>query len=265
MITDRSFGTLGGGNHFIECDRSLDGSLYLVIHSGSRRLGRDVASHYQKMAFFQEHGIDADEAKKMKMCTERVKSAIRAERCFLSGENLRDYCNDMNIAVEYAMESRKQMGQAIIEKMGLTVEDSFATIHNYVDTENRVLRKGAVSAQKDERLIIPINMKDGALLCVGKGNPEWNYTAPHGSDRVMKRSEAKETISLEDYRKEMEGIFSTSVSESTIDESPMAYRRIDEIMDAIQPTAEVIDIITPIYNFKASKRADDKDTADGTD
>jgi len=157
------------------------------------------------------------------------------------------------------------MGEVIINSLGLTVKDSFATIHNYIDLSAGVLRKGAVSAQSGEKLLIPINMRDGSLLCIGKGNAEWNYTAPHGSGRIMKRSEAKECISLEEYRKEMEGIFSTSIGESTLDESPMAYRRIDEIMDAIEPTAEVTDILTPVYNFKASKQIADEEVMDGND
>jgi len=171
----------------------------------------------------------------------------------------------MNIAVDYASKSRISMGEIIIESLGLTVEDQFATIHNYIDTSAGVLRKGAVSAQKDERLLIPINMKDGSLLCIGKGNEDWNCTAPHGSGRVMKRSEAKEQFSLEEYQKEMEGIFTTSVGESTIDESPMAYRRIDEILDTIEATAQVIDILAPVYNFKASKPVTDHEVMDGED
>ena len=171
----------------------------------------------------------------------------------------------MNIAVLYAELSRKQMGEALIEAMGLTVVDSFITIHNYIDTDARVLRKGAVSAQNGELLIIPINMRDGSLICRGKGNAEWNYTAPHGSGRLMKRSEAKECISLEEYRESMRGVFSTSVNESTIDESPMAYRSIDDILDVVEPTVEIIDMATPVYNFKASKGAFDEETADGQD
>ena len=261
----RSFGTLGGGNHFIEMARGTDDKLYLIIHSGSRRLGRDVAEYYQLEAFFQQHGIDSQEARRKKIRAADIKSTIHPDECFLSGENLERYLHDMDIAVTYAQKSRAHMGEVIINTLGLTVEEHFATIHNYIDTKARVLRKGAVSAQNGEKLLIPINMRDGSLLCVGKGNPEWNYTAPHGSGRVMKRSEAKESISLEEYKKEMEGIFTTSVGESTLDESPMAYRRIDEILDAIDPTAEVIDILTPVYNFKASKAVTDEEVMDGED
>lgn len=261
----RSFGTLGGGNHFIEMARGTDDKLYLIIHSGSRRLGRDVAEYYQLEAFFQQHGIDSQEARRKKIRAADIKSTIHPDECFLSGENLERYLHDMDIAVAYAQKSRAHMGEVIINTLGLTVEEHFATIHNYIDTKARVLRKGAVSAQNGEKLLIPINMRDGSLLCVGKGNPEWNFTAPHGSGRVMKRSEAKESITLEEYQREMEGIFTTSVGESTLDESPMAYRRIDEILDAIDPTAEVIDILTPVYNFKASKAVTDEEVMDGED
>ena len=265
-LVARSFGTLGGGNHFIEVGQGLDGCLYLVIHSGSRRLGRDVALYHQSTAFFAHRGIDEGEVKRRKLKQADVKTTIRAEECFLSGYLLEHYLHDMNIAVTYAAESRRRMGTVILEHMGIAVEDSFATIHNYIDTDAGILRKGAVSAQAGERLLIPINMKDGSLLCTGRGNPDWNFTAPHGSGRVMKRSDAKETLSMEDYHREMVGVYSTSVNESTLDESPMAYRRMAEIESAIQPTATVTDILTPLYNFKASKSAAiDEETRDGDD
>ena len=261
----RSFGTLGGGNHFIEVGKGTDDALYLIVHSGSRRLGRDVAQYHQVQAFFEQNGIDSAEARRKKLRVSDVKSAYDLHDCFLSGENLDRYLHDMNIAVDYASKSRANMGEVIADTLGLTVEEQFATIHNYIDTAAGVLRKGAVSAQNGEKLLIPINMRDGSLLCVGKGNEEWNFTAPHGSGRVMKRSDAKEQLSLEEYRLEMEGIFTTSVGESTLDESPMAYRRIDEIMDAIEPTAEIVDILTPVYNFKASKPVTDEEVMDGED
>ena len=266
QLVSRSFGTLGGGNHFIELEQGLDGALYLVIHSGSRRLGRDVALYHQAAAFFATLGMDGDEVKSKRLKPADIKTTLRPEDCFLSGYLLENYLHDMDIAVAYASESRRRMGEVILERLGITAADSFETIHNYVDTKARVLRKGAVSAQKGERLLIPINMKDGSLLCEGRGNPDWNCTAPHGSGRVMKRSEAKETLSMEDYRREMAGIFSTSVGESTLDESPMAYRRMAEIETAIAPTAEVKDILTPLYNFKASSTAAiDEETRDGED
>jgi len=261
----KSFGTLGGGNHFIEMAKGTDGLLYLILHSGSRRLGRDVAQYHQVQAFFEQNGIDSEQARKKKIQVSAIKSPLRPDDCFLSGENLKRYLEDMDIAVDYARKSRIAMGEMIVNTLGLTVVDYFATIHNYIDVAAGVLRKGAVSAQLGERLLIPINMRDGSLLCIGKGNAEWNYTAPHGSGRIMKRSEAKESISLDEYQKEMEGIFTTSVGESTLDESPMAYRRIDEIMDAIDPTADVIDILTPVYNFKASKPITDEEVMDGED
>lgn len=266
QLVSRSFGTLGGGNHFIELEQGLDGALYLVIHSGSRRLGRDVALYHQAAAFFAALGMDEGEVRRKRLKPADIKTTLRPEDCFLSGYLLENYLHDMDIAVAYASESRRRMGEVILERLGITAADSFATIHNYVDTKARVLRKGAVSAQKGERLLIPINMKDGSLLCEGQGNPDWNCTAPHGSGRVMKRSEAKETLSMEDYRREMTGIYSTSVGESTLDESPMAYRRMAEIETAIAPTAEVKDILTPLYNFKAgSTAAIDEETRDGED
>lgn len=261
----RSFGTLGGGNHFIEMARGTNEKLYLIIHSGSRRLGRDVAQYHQIQAFFERHGIDSEYARKKKVKVSDIRSSIHPSECFLSGENLKRYLDDMQVAVGYALKSRVNMGEVIINTLGFTVVDHFATIHNYIDVPAGVLRKGAVSAQKGEKLLIPINMRDGSLLCIGKGNDDWNCTAPHGSGRIMKRSEAKERFSLAQYRKEMEGIFTTSVDESTLDEAPMAYRRIDEIMDTIDPTAQVVDILTPVYNFKASKPVTDEETMDGED
>lgn len=261
----RSFGTLGGGNHFIEVDKAADGRLYLVIHSGSRRLGRDVAGFHNAAAFFCACGIDPKEAARKKLRPGEIKSGYSLGECFLSGGLLEEYLNDMKLAVNYASESRKAMGETIISKMNLHPVSSFATIHNYIDTENKILRKGAVSAQAGETIIIPINMKDGALICRGRGNVDWNYTAPHGSGRVLRRSEAKELIPLDEFKAEMEGVFTTSVNESTIDESPMAYRRVDEILNVIDPTAEVVERILPVYNFKASRPVTDEDTMDGED
>lgn len=266
----RSFGTLGGGNHFVEVERSADGSLYLVIHSGSRRLGRDVAMYHQKVAFFSECGYTMDEVKKKGLKAREIKTHIQLGSSMLSGGLLDEYLSDMDIAVTYASESRKWMGDTLIERMGFSVERSFTTIHNYIDSKSKILRKGAVAANEGEILIIPINMKDGSLLCRGKGNAEWNFTAPHGAGRVLKRSEAREQILLEDFQEEMKGIFSTSVNQSTIDESPMAYRRIDEIYNAVEPTAEVLEVLKPVYNFKASKPTDaeadiDDETSDGED
>ena len=264
-IVARSFGTLGGGNHFIEIDKSIDGYYYLIIHSGSRRLGKDVAQYHQKIAFFAMNGIAPEEAIRKKIRTNDVEGRVQFGNCFLTGEFLENYLHDMNIAVQYADLSRKQMGEELINRLGLEVKDSFTTIHNYIDLEDMVLRKGAVSAKKNELLIIPINMRDGCLICKGKGNPDWNQTAPHGSGRTMKRSDAKVSISLEEYKDAMKGIFSTSVNESTLDESPMAYRSIDDILDVVEPSVDIVDITTPVYNFKASKESFNEETADGQD
>ena len=262
-IVDASLGTLGGGNHFIEVDRDTDGALYLVIHSGSRRLGRDVATWWQNEAFCQTNGFDPKLFAKKKV--DISKATVRKDHSWLEGEALEGYLHDMNIAVRYATRSRELMGETILNALGLHAVESFATIHNYIDTRHGVLRKGAVSAQAGEKLIIPINMRDGSLICTGKGNEEWNCTAPHGAGRMMTRSQAKQEITIEAYRAAMEGIWSSSVSESTLDESPMAYRGIDEILDVIEDTAEVTQLLTPIYNFKASKASVDEETMDGND
>jgi RNA-splicing ligase RtcB len=251
----RALGTLGGGNHFIEVDRGLDGSLYLVIHSGSRQLGKDVAQYHQRVAFFTAHGITPEEAAKKKLRVHDVSSDRPPAECFLSGIYKERYLHDMHIAVQYAAASRKYIGETILHALGLEATEEFATIHNYIDVRHNILRKGAVSAQSGEQLIIPINMRDGILICRGKGNPEWNFTAPHGAGRLMKRSDAKKSISLEAYKEAMKGIYTTSVDMSTIDESPMAYRSMEDIVDVIEPTVEIVDIAVPQYNFKASKGA----------
>lgn len=260
---DASLGTLGGGNHFIEVDRDTNGALYLVIHSGSRRLGRDVATYWQNEAFCQTNGFDPKLFARRKV--DISKAAVRKDQSWLEGDALTGYLHDMNMAVRYAVRSRELMGETILSALNLHAEEAFATIHNYIDTEHDVLRKGAVSAQAGEKLIIPINMRDGSLICIGKGNPEWNCTAPHGAGRMMTRSQAKQEISLADYREAMAGIYTTCVSESTLDESPMAYRAIDEIVDVIEDTAEIAELLTPVYNFKASKAAVDEETMDGND
>lgn len=260
---DASLGTLGGGNHFIEMDRDTNGALYLVIHSGSRRLGRDVATYWQNEAFCQTNGFEPKLFARRKV--DVSKASVSKDVSWLEGDALEGYLHDTKIAVRYAVRSRELMGETILSALNLHVDEVFATIHNYIDTEHGVLRKGAVSAQAGEKLIIPINMRDGSLICIGKGNPEWNCTAPHGAGRMLTRSRAKEEISIEEYRAAMEGIYTTSVSESTLDESPMAYRAIDEILDVIEDTAEVAELLTPVYNFKASKAAVDEETMDGKD
>lgn len=229
QISKLQLGTLGGGNHFIEADRDEDGNYYFVIHSGSRHLGKDVCSFYQSIANQNE------------------------DNC-LSGKDLDNYLHDMNLAQNYAALNRRAMLDEI--KKGLMIKKSdileeFSTIHNYIDLKNRVLRKGAVSAQKGERLIIPMNMRDGSLICTGKGNADWNFSAPHGAGRLYKRSESKERFTVEEYKAAMTGIYSTSIGHSTLDESPMAYKTMDSILDKITPTVKVEKIIKPIYNFKA--------------
>ena len=229
-------GTLGGGNHFIEVDRSdQSGKTYLVIHTGSRNMGKQVADYYQKIAI-ELHGSDYPK-----------------DLCFLTGDKMQDYLHDMKICQEYAIENRKQIANSILSSVGtkLNGQDNFTTVHNYVNFDDGIMRKGAVSARTQERLIIPMNMRDGSLVCVGKGNADWNFSAPHGAGRIMSRGQAKRTISMEEYQNSMDGIFTTCVSQGTIDESPMAYKPMEEIISNIGDTVEIVDTIKPVYNFKA--------------
>lgn len=265
-----SLGTLGGGNHFIEADRGEDGSIYLVIHSGSRYLGVEVASYYQREAYKRlnkasEKEVDAlieklksenkqkQIQKELKKLTNTKRTEIPKDLAYAEGELFEQYLHDMKIVQEYAMLNRQAMIDEIIRNMGLHIEDGFTTVHNYIDTENMILRKGAVSAKDGEVLLIPINMRDGSLICKGKGNPDWNSSAPHGAGRLMSRRDAKAQLTLSEFKKQMEGIYSTSVSRSTIDESPMAYKSMKDITDNISDTAEILEIIKPIYNFKAGE------------
>ena len=263
-----SIGTLGGGNHFIEADRDKDNNLWLVIHTGSRNLGKQVAEHYQKLAIkslrqdFLKEKIDATIAKlKAEGKTSDIENTIKVlkmqhqpipnDLCYVEGKDFEDYFHDMGIVQEYALLNRKTITERITHAMDLHVIDEFDTIHNYIDLDNMILRKGSISAQSGEKVIIPMNMRDGSLICVGKGNPDWNYSAPHGAGRIMSRSEAKEKVSLDEFTDSMKGIYSTSVVQSTIDESPMVYKPMEEIMENIKDTVEIIDVIKPIYNFKA--------------
>ena len=261
-----SIGSLGGGNHFIEVDYSEKSErYYLVIHSGSRKLGGDVCKYYQDLAFqgtnemkkvredlitrLKAEGRIQDiesEVKKLK------KPIADKELAHLSGDYFRSYLNDMEIVQRFAMLNRKTMAAIIIKEMGFQEESRFETIHNYIDFKRMILRKGAVSAEFGEKLLIPINMRDGSLICIGKGNEDWNYSAPHGAGRLMSRSKAKEMLSMDEFVNSMNGIFTTSVSTSTIDEAPQAYKPMEEIRTAITDTVEIIDTIKPIYNFKAS-------------
>lgn len=266
----RAIGSLGGGNHFIEIDKDDEDNLYIVIHSGSRHLGKEVAQIYQKKAYDQLHNVSNEdikkvvqeykdqgrekeiEAKLLEMRDERNKEVSR-ELSYCTGELFDDYIHDMKIMQHFADLNRKAMMQIIIDGMHLTVVDQFTTIHNYIDTDNMILRKGSVSAQKGEKLLIPINMRDGSLICIGKGNPDWNYSAPHGAGRIMSRRQAFKTLDVEEFTKQMEGIYTTTANIYTLDESPMAYKNMDDIVENIGPTAEIIKIIKPIYNFKAQE------------
>ena len=264
----RSIGTLGGGNHFIEVDRDTQGNLWLVIHSGSRHVGTEVCMFYQKTGYkvlrekfiedkiaatipnLQAKGLTADIENTIKVLKMQY-PPYPEELAYLEGDLFNKYLEDMRIAQEYAQFNRKTMANCIINGLNLHIEDEFDTPHNYIDVDNMILHKGSISAQKGERSIIPMNMRDGSLLCIGKGNEDWNYSAPHGAGRMFSRADAKELIDLEEYKKSMEGIYTSSVMESTIDESPMVYKPIEEIMENIKDTVEVTEVIKPIYNYKA--------------
>lgn len=272
---ERSIGTLGGGNHFIEVDADDEGYKYLIIHSGSRNLGKQVADHYQNLAVEIMQGKDKlyemqeklVEEYKAKGKRKEIQSAIKdlhrkfnpnplnipKELCYLTGEYRDKYLHDMKICQEYAEINRNVMANVIIEKMNWFAQESFHTIHNYIEHDTNMVRKGAISAKKYELLLIPINMRDGCILGKGKGNDDWNQSAPHGAGRLMSRSKAKEVVGMDEYRKSMDGIFTTSVNSSTLDEAPMVYKPIDEIINNIQDTVEIISIIKPIYNFKAGE------------
>lgn len=264
----RSIGSLGGGNHFIEVDKDKNGHMYLVIHSGSRHLGLEVANHYQDLAYKNRTGLSKDEMKsfiesmKRDGRTKEIQKAITElkatyhtdipkELCYIEGSDMANYIHDMKIMNKFATANRHRMADIIISHMGLHVADQFTTTHNYVDTENMILRKGSISAQKNEKVIIPMNMRDGSLICIGKGNPDWNYSAPHGAGRIMSRSQAKDLVNMQEFEEAMHGIYSSSVCTSTIDEAPMVYKPMAEIMENIKDTVDIIDVIRPVYNFKA--------------
>ena len=268
-----SIGTLGGGNHFIEAARSDDGSLWLIVHSGSRHLGTETASWYQEEGYKRLCGSSklqiaeliaqyraTGRAKEIQAALKTLRSREAAglkdlprDLAYVEGELFDDYIHDMRIVQRFAALNRQAMMDEIVTGMGLTVEERFCTIHNYIDTDAMILRKGAVSARKGENLLIPINMRDGSLSCEGLGNEDWNCSAPHGAGRLMSRTAAFRSLSLEEYRREMEGIYSTCVSSETLDESPMAYKSLDEIRQAVTPTVRIISRLKPIYNFKAAE------------
>ena len=272
---ERSLGTLGGGNHFIEIDADEEGNKYLIIHSGSRNLGTQVAEFYQGIAIdlnlgkeeyfkkrdeiirtYKEQGRRSEIQSTLKQMAkewEEKEPTMPRELCYLYGEFMEDYLHDINICQQFAKRNREKMAEILLEKTGLVAIETFQTIHNYIDVEEKILRKGSVSAKSGEKLLIPINMRDGSLICVGKGNEDWNYSAPHGAGRLMSRSAAFERLTMEEYEKQMAGIYTTCVNTATLDESPMAYKNMDEIVANIEPTAEIIAHIKPIYNFKAAE------------
>ncbi len=274
---ERSLGTLGGGNHFIEVDKAADGTKYLVIHTGSRNLGKQVAEIYQRLAVdlnrgmedyfeqrdeiirtFKEQGRRSEIQAALKEIAWKKANGpteVPEDLCYLHGKYFEDYLADVEICQQFAKRNREMIAEVILDRCGLTAVDAFHTIHNYIDTGEMILRKGAIAAHKGEKVLIPINMRDGSVLAVGKGNPEWNYSAPHGAGRVMSRAGARKSLSLEEYKKEMEGIYTTSVNEDTLDEAPMAYKSLSDIIDVIGESVEVIEVLKPIYNFKASEPA----------
>lgn len=272
---ERSIGTLGGGNHFIEVDIDEDNNKYLVIHTGSRNLGKQVAEYYQSLAVEIMQGKDELYERQAQLIKEykaqgrkkEIEKAIKElhrkfkpnplgipkELCYLTGKYREDYLHDMEICQRFAILNRNAIASAIIDEMGWHSLGAFETIHNYIEFGSNMVRKGAISAKDGEKLLIPINMRDGCIIGIGKGNDDWNQSAPHGAGRIMSRSKAKETVSLEEFSQSMEGIYTTSVNASTLDESPMVYKPMDEIVANIEDTVEILKIIKPIYNFKAGE------------
>lgn len=259
-----SVGTLGGGNHFIELNE-LDDKIVLVIHSGSRNLGKVIAEHYQNLAYNELLSLQEDRQNlinelkaegREREIEEALKSLkgsfVKKDLAYLQGRGFDHYMNDMKIAQHYALLNRKAMVEEITTRMNWEIADNFTTIHNYIDMDQMILRKGAISARKGEKVIIPMNMRDGSLIAIGKGNQEWNESAPHGAGRLMSRSKAKELVSLADFKDMMKDVWTTSVNESILDESPMAYKPMEEIVKHTDDTIEIIKVIKPLYNFKAN-------------
>lgn len=274
---ERSIGTLGGGNHFIEANIDSNNNKYLVIHSGSRNLGHQVATYYQNLAIdlcsgkeeffdkrdqiiktYKEQGRRKEIQQALKSLEKEyneLNPSYPRELCFLTGKYRDMYLYDMKICQEYADLNRETMANIILEKMfnkNLSDFNYFQTVHNYINFSDNIIRKGAISAYDGNKVLIPINMRDGSILAVGKGNPDWNFSAPHGAGRLMSRGKAKESINLDEFQESMEGIYTTSVKESTIDEAPMVYKPIEEILNNIGDTVNIIDVLKPIYNFKSS-------------
>ncbi len=266
----KSIGTLGGGNHFIEADQDDDGQIYIVVHSGSRYLGLEVAKYYQEAGYrqlnrstkadmeklitqYKAEGRDKEIQAALKELKNQVLTTIPFTLAYVAGDLFTDYIHDMKIVQQFAVLNRRAMMDEIIKGMKLKVIEQFTTIHNYIDTEAMILRKGAVSAKVGEKLLIPINMRDGSLICIGKGNEDWNCSAPHGAGRLMSRTQAKSSFTVSEFKKQMKDIYTTSVNKETLDECPMAYKSMDDIVNNIEPTAEITKIIKPIYNFKAGE------------
>lgn len=275
--TDRillSLGTLGGGNHFIEVSKNDKDECFLIIHSGSRNLGKQVATHYQNLAiesliktgkenYLKEVNLKISELKEqnnqsiipqeIRDIRNKYNFDISTDLAYLEGEDLINYLHDVKICQHYASTNRRLMAIKILDFLNIFDEniEFIETIHNYIDVENKIIRKGAVSAKEGEKLIIPINMRDGSLLCVGKGNDDWNNSAPHGAGRLMSRSKARQSVDMEEYINSMEGVFSTCITEETKDESPFAYKSMDEIIENTKDTVDILSILKPIYNFKA--------------
>ncbi|MBO4689055.1 MAG: RtcB family protein [Clostridiales bacterium] len=271
----RSLGTLGGGNHFIEIDQGRDGTYYLVIHSGSRNLGKQVAEIYQALAVELHKGKEEYFEKKDELIETykaqgrraEIQSALLAlkkeyklttlrvpeDLCWLYGSFLEDYLHDVEICQRFAVRNREKMAEVLLARTGLTGRDAWHTVHNYIDTKEMILRKGAIAAHKGEKVLIPINMRDGSVVAIGRGNPEWNFSAPHGAGRILSRSAAKAKLDMETYKAQMAGVYTTSVNPETLDEAPMAYKSLEDIVDVIAESVDIVDIMKPVYNFKASE------------
>ena len=264
-----SLGSLGGGNHFIEIDKDKDNNHYLIIHAGSRHLGLEVAKYYQRIAYdtcnhagkddvanliesYKKQGRQREIEQAIITLKNTKRTSIPKDLCYLTGSEMNDYLHDIIIIQDFATENRELIAKQIIEYMNFDVTETFCTIHNYIDVDSMILRKGSISAKLGEKVLIPMNMRDGSLICIGKGNDDWNQSAPHGAGRLMSRGAAKANINLDDYKESMKDIWTTSVNEATIDESPMAYKPMDSIIENIADTVDIVDIIKPVYNFKAS-------------
>ena len=268
----RSLGTLGGGNHFIEIDRATDGGLYLIIHTGSRNLGKQVAEYYQQLAVELNQGREDYFKKRDALIAEykaagrrgEIQAALKELRwnekpltvpedlCYVYGTYLEDYLHDVEICQQFARRNREMIAEILLSRSGLSGGEAFHTVHNYIDTQEMILRKGAIAAHKGEKVLIPINMRDGSVLAIGRGNPDWNYSAPHGAGRLMSRNTARQTLDMAAYENAMQGIYTTSVNPATLDEAPMAYKSLEDIIGVIQDSVDVVDVMKPVYNFKAA-------------